>query len=447
MENKSEVYEKVLNHIPMIFCVLDRYGKIIFGNKTYLDTIGDSKEQMSSRNFVEDAKTGRLDRSVTQMVYETKKEVTIMNTIRLENGKIYRILGSTTPILDKDGEVEYLVIAGMRLDTLRNDYMNAWLEDNARSLGMDVELAGPEKEPILYKSKSMEKMMELARRVAGVDVTVLITGESGTGKGALARYIHSVSSRKDKELVEVNCAAVPEALLESELFGYEKGAFTGALQTGKPGLLEVAQGGTLFLDEINSMPLALQGKLLKALEDKQIQRVGALKPQPVDFRLICASNSDLEAAVAAGTFRQDLYYRICVLPIRIPPLRERPEDILLLSKHFLTQYLQQYDTPKVLSPEGYQKLLAYDWPGNVRELKNVLERMVLVSDSSLVEVSAFPTLEADVAQNDFSLKTALDTYEKIILEEVLQRHGLTEAAAMLKINPSTLTRKRQKYGI
>jgi len=442
MEDKASFFEMILNRMAISTFVLDRNGKMLFANDTFWKELDPDFDY--NTDFAADAREGRLERSITQMVYETKREITMTNTYCRKNGETTRLLGTTTPILDENGEVEYIVSVGMLLDKLRDEYVNAWLEDNARKLGCEETVQLPDTQPLLYRSKSMEKVMELTKRIAGTDAAVCITGESGTGKGALTRYLHSISARRERDLVEVNCAAVPEALLESELFGYEKGAFTGALRCGKLGLMEIANGGTLFLDEIDSLPLSLQGKLLKALEDKKIPRIGALKPTPVDFRLITATNTDLLVAVKEGTFRKDLYYRICVLPLHIPPLRERPEDILLLSEHFISRFSKQYDIPKVLSPEGYRSLLTQLWPGNVRELKNAIERMILMSDDTVVEISQMPETVFEV---DLSLKGAVEAYEKQLLAQVLGQYGLKKAADILKTDPSTITRKRIKYGI
>ena len=436
---------RVLDKLGIGLFVIDREGNNIYLNEAAMQEFPDSRT--GRRDYRRDAEQGRIDHSITQMVFAEKRQITMANTIRGEDGSVIRLLGVSTPLFDESGEVEYVISVGMQLDRFREGLVQAWIDGNAREVIHSERVSAGTPPPLIYESKIMAEIVELARRVARADISVLITGESGTGKGALARYIHSISARRHKELVEINCAAVPENLLESELFGYEKGAFTGALNAGKPGLMEMADGGTLFLDEIDSIPFHLQGKLLKAIEDKRVQRVGALSPRAVDFRLITASNSDLERLVEEGRFRKDLYYRICVLPLHIPPLRDRPEDVAALSKHFVKQFLQEHSIPKVLSPEGYRKLLAHSWPGNVRELKNVIERMVLIGDPELIEVSD-PLLPGALGtESGHSLKEAMEAYEKSIISQTLSRFGLSQAAAFLQVDPSTLTRKKNKYGL
>ena len=232
----------------------------------------------------------------------------------------------------------------------------------------------------------MQAILQTAAQVAQTDSTVHISGETGTGKEVLAKYIHRNSSRADAPIIEINCAALPENLLEAELFGYTKGAFTGALNTGKPGLIEAAHGGTLFLDEINSLPLELQGKFLRVLESHKSKRLGAVEEQEIDFRLLAATNQNLKEGVLAGTFRADLYYRLNVIPLELPPLRERREDIAPLATFFLDYYCKRYSRTKVLSRRVIEQLKAYDWPGNIRELKNVVERLLVTSAAGTLEI-------------------------------------------------------------
>ncbi len=237
----------------------------------------------------------------------------------------------------------------------------------------------------MYGSRNpkMRKILSLVEQVAPTKATVLLLGESGTGKTLTARLIHELSPRRDKPFVKVNCAAIPENLLEAELFGYEKGAFTGAVRS-KPGWLEIADGGTIFLDEVGEIPLPLQSKLLRFIQEREFERLGSTRTLKVDVRIIAATNQDLEKLVYEGKFREDLFYRINVFPIYIPPLRERKEDIPGLVKFFLNKLEKEYGRKLVLSPEALQKLVEYSWPGNVRELENVLERLFIVSEESVV---------------------------------------------------------------
>jgi nitrogen regulation protein NR(I) len=244
--------------------------------------------------------------------------------------------------------------------------------------------------PLVGASPSMHAVHEMVARVADSPSTVLITGESGTGKELIAKALHRGSSRRDKPLIKVNCAAIPRDLVESELFGYERGAFTGAVGA-KPGRFELADTGTLFLDEIGEVPVEMQVKLLRALQESEFERVGGIKTLRVDVRLVAATNRDLKQAIAEGRFREDLYYRLAVVPIALPPLRERREDIPLLVKHFIEKYDQRLGKHvEGIEDEALSLLMSYSWPGNIRELENLMERSVLFADTALIQASALP---------------------------------------------------------
>jgi len=306
---------------------------------------------------------------------------------------------------------------------------------------------------IVAESYAMKQVADIAIRVAGSSSTVLITGESGTGKELIARLIHEKSQRKNGPFVAVNLAAIPESLIESELFGYEKGAFTGA-DREKPGLIERAHGGTLFLDEIGELPLPLQVKLLRVIEEKEIQRLGGLKPKKVDFRLLTATNRDLEEMVKAGTFRDDLFYRINVIHIHIPPLRERKEDIPYLLEHFLKIYsAREAKKIKGFTREAYELLLRYHYPGNVRELENIVERAVVLSQGEYITTEELPlSLRKEIfpqEQEFLSLDERIEAIERSIILEALKRNNWvkTRAARELGISERVLRYRIQKLGI
>ncbi|MBN2164428.1 MAG: sigma-54-dependent Fis family transcriptional regulator [Pontiellaceae bacterium] len=306
-------------------------------------------------------------------------------------------------------------------------------------------------------TSAMTDIFEMAKRVAKVDATVLILGESGSGKGMLSKAIHRTSPRASAPFVEINCSAIPEHLLESELFGYEKGAFTDA-KDKKVGLFEVAEGGTIFLDEIGDMDLALQAKVLKVLEDKEFRRLGALKPTHVDVRILAATNRNLKDLVSEGKFREDLYYRLSVVPIQVPPLRKHRDSIIPMSNYFLQLFGKQMGSGvKAFEPAALEVLTSYDWPGNVRELRNVIERGLILSEGekvnagalglSLVGRTATPVTAGPSAEDENEELLPLAEVEKRYIQKVLERHGgnRNAAADVLKIHRTTLYKKIETY--
>lgn len=304
---------------------------------------------------------------------------------------------------------------------------------------------------VIGKSESIINIMKTVDRIAGVDVNVLLLGKSGVGKTMLAKVIHTKSHRAGKPFVDLNCAAIPENLLESELFGYEKGAFTGASIKGKKGLIEIANGGTLLLDEISEMPLTLQAKLLKVVQEKNITRVGGVESIPVDFRLIAASNKDLKKSCQEGTFRKDLYYRLSVINITIPSLSERRSDISLLIDYLTEKTNQKYGLEKSFSLEAMQRMINYDWPGNVRELANIIERTVLMSEGQVIQLTDLPnelydincTVEVDSHEG---LAEILENFERLIIKNAYKQYKTSVAVAKhLQISQPTAYRKIEKY--
>jgi len=305
-------------------------------------------------------------------------------------------------------------------------------------------------EGIVYASREMEDILKKASLFARTDAPVLILGESGVGKELIARFIHKESCRKGK-FVAVNCAAIPRDLFESELFGYERGAFTGALKT-KKGLFEEADGGTLFLDEVGELPLELQPKLLRVLQEGKVRRVGALTEKAVDVKIVAATNRNLKELVDKGKFREDLYYRLNVLVLRIPPLRERPEDILELAGFFLKKYSERYGKKVEITPGALQKLLSYPFPGNVRELENIIHRLVVFSAGKITEEDLKELVESgSCSEFDFSkpLPEKVAEFEKKLILEALKRANYVQvrAAKLLGIDEKSLRYKRKKYGI
>ena len=328
-----------------------------------------------------------------------------------------------------------------------------------------------EKAPLVGHSAAMRQIFEIVAKVADSPSTVLITGESGTGKELIARELHRGSPRRDKPLIKVNCAAIPKDLVESELFGYEKGAFTGAVGS-KPGRFELADGGTLFLDEIGEIPVEMQVKLLRALQESEFERVGGIKTLHVDVRLIAATNRDLKALIADGRFREDLFYRLAVVPISLPPLRERREDIPPLVQHFVAKYDQRLGKRvDRVDDEAMQMLLAYSWPGNIRELENLMERSVLFADGPVILGSSLPDalrerstgatvpiaavgpLGAIAAPSGASMKEivrhAQAELERELISRALDETGgnVTRAAKRLQISRKSLQVKMKELGL
>jgi DNA-binding NtrC family response regulator len=323
---------------------------------------------------------------------------------------------------------------------------------SVRTTNAGVELAETA-EQIIGESPRMLDAFKAVARVARSSATVLIRGESGTGKELIARTIHERSTRAKGPFVAVNCAAIPETLLESELFGHEKGAFTGALGR-RVGRFERAHGGTVFLDEIGDMSLPLQAKILRALQEREIERVGGTGTVPVDVRLIAATHRDLEQDVRAGRFREDLYYRLAVVVVQLPPLRERGEDLRLLIQHYLTRYAREYRKPvQAVSREALRILTGYAWPGNVRQLRNVLESAVLIADGDMLQPSHLPLElltqeEVPAAEEPMPMMT-LSELERKHIQRVLNASGgqMNVAADILGIHRNTLRRKLTEYGI
>ncbi|EST55836.1 Fis family transcriptional regulator [Brevibacillus panacihumi W25] len=312
-------------------------------------------------------------------------------------------------------------------------------------------------EDIIQQSANMRSCIETAKRVAKSDATVFLQGESGTGKELFAKAIHFESHRAAGPFVPINCAAIPDTLLESELFGYEQGAFTGALKSGKRGLFEIAQGGTLFLDEIGDLPLHLQAKLLRVLEERKVRRVGASQANPIDVRIITATNRNLAEMTSKGHFREDLYYRLHVIPIHIPPLRERIHDIPMLAQFFMQKISRISNRPNMLlSHSAIRALQAHHWPGNVRELQNVLERAVyLCPGNEILAEHLFLDLQQETFEHHDHIPTSshllreqMDSYEKALLRRALEKHSsIRQTAAYLGISHTAVLQKMKKHGL
>ncbi|MBE6032004.1 MAG: PAS domain S-box protein [Clostridiales bacterium] len=437
-------------------CIISNEGFVKDINKGYTEITGIEREAIVGRHVQDLLKEGLFTQAVSPEVIRKKKKVSAMTTIH-SNGKQVLIVGN--PFFDENGNVEE-VLTVMRdlteLIKLKEQLTNAEREREEYEkelMGLKKVTAPPS---FVGEDASIKRVRELIDYVATTDATVLITGETGAGKEVISREIYSKSKRKDGPYVKVNCAAIPENLLESELFGYVKGAFTGADKKDKVGLFEVANGGTILLDEISEMPLKLQTKLLRVLQEREIVRVGDTKSIKIDVRVIAATNQALEEQIRRGLFREDLYYRLNVFPIQIPPLRQRKSDIALLANSFLIKYNALYEKNKIFTPGAIRTLTEYEWPGNVRELENIVERLVIVRTENAIEEADVRGViwpgqrvpETPQIKKNTTLKEAVRELEKTIIEQALKEYGSSyKAAEVLGIAQPTVVRKAQACGI
>lgn len=422
--------EEIFNSSYDEIFVIDGEGVTRRINKVGETYYGVTVEAMIGRNVLDLEKEGFFNPSVTRLVLKEKKRVTI--TQKTKSGKQLMVTGS--PIFNENGEIIRVVVNSRDVSELLN--LRKQLEDTeqlVKSYRQQLLKLSQEKlksNEVIALSPQMKRVLEMMDKVAQVDSTVLIMGESGVGKGVVASLLHKLSKRAKGSFITINCGAIPEHLLESELFGYEGGAFTGDRKEGKKGLLELADGGTAFLDEITDLPLNLQVKLLQVIHEKKLFCVRGNKCIEVDIRFLAATNRDIQRMVAEGAFREDLYYRLNVIPIIIPPLRYRREDIPGLIDHFLGQLNFKYETSKKMSPEAIEILTDYNWPGNVRELENLAERLLVTTESNEISVNHLPEYifeEKGHSSNRFylldicPLKEALGKLEKQLVSMAYSR--------------------------
>jgi PAS domain S-box-containing protein len=429
------------------FFITDGEGNIIRVNPSWEKITGVSAREVLGQNVAELESEGYFSKSVTKMVLKEKRTFTLQK--KWFTGK--ETLVTSTPIFDDKGVITMVVSNVRDLSDIRRLSVKIGGFKGAYSQYRDkiesLKTRHFEKTQIVAEAYKIKEAFELAGRIAQVDAPVLIMGETGAGKEVIANYIHRHSKRASSPLLKINCGAIPENLLEAELFGYERGAFTGANEKGKPGLFEAAEGGTLILDEIGEMPQNLQVKLLGSIQDLEILRIGSVTPKKVDVRLIVITNRDLQGMVEKGTFRKDLYFRINVIPIFIPPLRERPNDILHMINLFLKKINFKYAKNAFFSREVIDCLIGYEWPGNVRELINFIERLVLVTPHNEITMEDIPAslrqdfLHYSIDQVD-SFKKAVSQFEIKLLRKAIEKHGgVRQAAHQLKMDPTTIYRK------
>lgn len=434
--------------------ITDGQGNVVKLNKAAERITGCKAEDILGRNVSELVAKGYVDESVTMEVLKRKTTVTLVQTTKADK----RVLATGNPILNSRGEIDVIIINDRditELDRIRRELDESKaLVDQYRSELLDFHLRDLESNFFVCRSREMESIYERALRVARFDSTVLINGESGVGKGQLAKLIHQKSERSEGPFVRVDCAAIVDTLFESELYGYEKGAFTGAGVKGKPGLVEMAQGGTLFLDEISEAPLGQQVKLLRFLDEKCIMRVGGSAVRAVDTRVIAATNRDLAEQVKKNAFREDLFYRLNVVSLTVPPLRGRTQDILDLITFFTRKFRSKHGIDRSIDSEALDALLHYEYPGNVRELENIVESAMVLSRRDVVtlnELSPSVREHADPGHlknviEQGSLKKAIDQLELEHIAEAVRKYGSQQKAARhLGINQSTISRKMKRY--
>ncbi len=442
--------EAILDSTQDAVCIDDFRGYTQWVNKSCEDLYNVKREEVIGKSVEELEKEKIFNPSVAKMVMKEKKQVTILHN----NKKGKRILTTGTPMLYEDGSIKKIVSTSKDISELV--YFKNKLEDIQSELERFKEKGQETVGNMVVKSKEMREVINLARKLSQIDTTVLITGDSGVGKGEIAKFIHKLGDRKEKPFIKVNCGAIPESLIESELFGYEPGAFTGSSKKGKKGQFELANKGIIFLDEIGELPLNLQVKILQVIQEKEIQRVGGEKTISLDVRIIAATKRNLKQMVDEGTFREDLYYRLNVVPIHIPQLMDRKDDIFPILMHFLRTFNSKFEMQKRLSKDAVDKLLRYDWPGNVRELKNMVERIVITTSHDIITAEDLPSPIIDDGEReatisipkDKDLKETMEEIEKQIIKNIAYEHRTTrEIAKVLGISQPTVVRKMNKYGI
>jgi PAS domain S-box-containing protein len=414
--------------------------------------------EMVGRNMRELIPEGFIDRSAALEASLQKKTVSLLQN--MPNGR--KLISIGTPVFDLGGELIRVVVSERditEIDKLQRELENQEaIKDQFRNQMLEMQQIELENRKIIARSPNMIKALRQAMKVATADSSVLILGESGVGKGVIADMIHHNSRRADRPLIKINCGAIPESLLEAELFGYEKGAFTGASPGGKPGQFELANEGVLFLDEIAELPLSAQVKLLRFLEDGRITRLGGTEERKLDVRVLAATHRDLEQMVEKGTFRLDLYYRLNVIPIHVPSVRDRRDCLVPLIRHYIDHFAAINKEPKRLSRAALDALVSYAFPGNVRELMNICERMVVMSETEIIDVADLPAHIAGAAQSGIpedldwpetvTLQQALETVERNLLTKARERYrSQSKIADVLGVNQSTIARKMKRYGL
>ena len=460
---KSGTYENeelnaIIESVSDGIYVTDGEGNTLRINSAFERITGIRSEEVLGKNVRDLLRDKVYAKSVSLLVFEERKPVSIIE--KLPNGQEALLTG--TPIFDDENNI-FRVVTTLRdlakLNTLKRKLARSHeMSKRYKQELLNLRLQQLNIDNVVIYSQQMKEIMRLAIQLGDVDSTVLITGESGTGKEIVAKTIHRAGRKEFGPLITANCCAIPESLIESELFGYESGAFTGAQRAGKPGLFEVADGGTIFLDEIGDLTRKLQVKLLRVLQEKEITRIGGRRPVKINVRIIAATNRNIKEMVDRGKFREDLYYRLNVVPVHISPLRERRECIIPLINHFLDHFNRRFKKDVGITPEAIGTLEKYPWPGNVRELENTIERLVVLSNGGIIDRESIPNQimdEADLKTASkiripeiMSLDHAKEEVEKQLIGAACKKYPSTrKAAKALGISQSTVVRKMKYYGL
>jgi len=456
----SREFNEIFNSCSEGLWICDAKANVIWINTASERLNNIHRDDVVGRNMKDLVREGFVDRSATLEVLKKKSKVDMIQQTR--NG--LKLMITAKPIFDEKGRLFRVVVTERDITEIEKLHQElkeqTAIRDQFRTHMLEMQMAKLESRRVIARSPCFVNTLKQAMKLSKVDSTVLIEGESGTGKGLIAELIHRYSNRASRPMIKINCGAIPESLVESELFGYEKGAFTGAHREGKPGYFELADGGILLLDEIVELPMSSQVKLLRFLEDGHISRVGATVSRKLDIRILATSNRSLESAVNQGEFRLDLYYRLNVIPIRVPPLRERRDCILPLVYHYIQHFCKKYNINRPLrfSPDATEALLAYPFPGNVRELMNLCERMVVMYEGDRVDLKDLPKeffsykklrpLPFSLELENQPLHRILEAVEKHVLKNAMEKFGTqARASEALNVNQSTIARKLRKYGI
>lgn len=447
-------YKAILEVVCDQITIADKDGVFIQISDSCEANFGVPKEKIIGHSCYELEKKKILSSSITSAVLKSKREMTLIQETKAGR----RLMVTGKPLFNEKGQI-YRVI-NISHDITLEDELQRRLQETEDLLGIIKKQMQQERLPKLPllegRAECMHSVFQVIKTVSLLDVTILLNGETGVGKSMYAKYLHDLSPRHDQPFIQINCGAIPADLMESELFGYTAGAFTGASPKGKEGLLAAAKKGTVFLDEISEMPQSLQVKLLHVLQERKYMRIGETAPRSFPARVIAASNRDLRELVKQGLFREDLFYRLNVVPITIPPLRERYADIPLFAAHFLQIANNKYNQHKKFSSEAISSLQNYSWPGNVRELENAVERLVVISEheNPVISIHDINCIIPEIRNNTVpvksgkKLKNIMEQVEKEVLQDALKTQKTTRAIAdVLGIDQSTVAKKLKKYNL